>query len=479
MFTISQKTKQPQEIAGDAGVASAFFWRLFAFLIISVAIPNSPLIAVSDSLDLFRPIINFDYIVAALIIITGYRLIGYSLLLLFMFSDIFNLLIQAYPIINQATDLFALTPFLIYASWKFIAIIISVIFVVIFVVMVMMFGSRYTELKSGLIVLNVALAFYAYNVYVQPISSKANKSQFNHNTPILSQLGNYLNHEASLNTDSEVYDNPLEEVDYTGALSAWSHTPIAEFPERSLLIINESWGANTNPLVNQSVLKPILDRRSQLINLRYGHAKVSGLTSTVSAELRELCSLDTKTVNLEDVTKGFESCLPNRLRTAHYETYAMHGAPARMYYRMHWYPRAGFEKETFFETKQWPRKCHSFPGACDLDMESEIIDYFSSPGKRFMYWLTLNTHAFYNLSDLHKDVFECKQASIPEETETCRNLKLQAQFFYGLSELIDNKTMSGVKVRVIGDHMPPITNITERGKYFRENEVGWIEFTIP
>ena len=39
--------------------------------------------------------------------------------------------------------------------------------------------------------------------------------------------------------------------------------------------------------------------------------------------------------------------------------------------------------------------------------------------------------------------------------------------------------MAGVRVVVVGDHEPPITNKDEKLLYFREGKVPWISFKVP
>ena len=171
--------------------------------------------------------------------------------------------------------------------------------------------------------------------------------------------------------------------------------------------------------------------------------------------------------------------MPNRLKNSGYSTLSLHGASREMYDRMYWYPRAGFEKEIFFESKPWPVKCVSFPGVCDLDLRDEVVNFFDSSGKRLMYWMTLNTHAFDDLEDLRKDVLDCETLRVQPSSATCRYLKLHEQFFYGLAEMTTDPRMAGVTVRVIGDHPPAIRNADEKRKYFKEGVIGWLEFTIP
>ncbi len=362
------------------------------------------------------------------------------------------------------------------ASWTYIGALALVIIYTLVVVLLFIFLGRRGDLKSGLVVLNITLAFYLYHVYFESETQYSFKKNAREGTYVSSQVVNYFKYRSKF--AYKHYDGtPLKKVNYIGETGAWYQQVQDSLSERSLLVVNEAWGVNLNPKVNAALLKPLLDRRDELVNLRYGEASFNGYT--IAAELRELCSLWPNTHKLKSVETGFEDCLPNRLRTAGYSTMALHGAKGEMYDRINWYPRAGFEQQTFFESKQWPARCVSFPGACDLDLRDEVVNFFQLPGKRFMYWLTLNTHAFYDLADLRKDVMDCEAVDVAADSSTCRYLKLQAQFFYGLAEMASDPGMAGVTVRVIGDHPPALRKASEKSKYFKENAIGWVEFSIP
>ena len=58
----------------------------------------------------------------------------------------------------------------------------------------------------------------------------------------------------------------------------------------------------------------------------------------------------------------------------------------------------------------------------------------------------------------------------------CHNLKLQNQFFYNLSQLVKNPELKGTYVVIVGDHAPPIYDMSR--KDFEENKVESIGFYI-
>ncbi len=449
-------------------------WRYSFFLIIAVAIPNAPFIATASYFELFRPLVNFDYILATLLVVAGYRLFGLCVLLASLSFDIFSVVPQVFPAIGSPSDLLELLPFAFLAPRSYLLAIASTLFFCALLVIVLLASGRRADPKAGLIVLNLSLFIYLYYLVYDSSQAPNLRKGVREGSFIASQVANYFDYRETFWIKATDRSRDLRNVSYTGQLASWQRKVEEEFPQRSLLIINESWGANIDPRINQALLRPIINSQVALHDIQYGDVEFIG--ATVQAELRELCAQR----ELEEAyNDNFKQCIPNRLRQAGYATYAMHGADGSMYRRANWYPLIGFDKQTFFESRPWPNRCNSFPGACDLDMREEITDYFSLPGKRFMYWMTLNTHSWYDSRDIRKDVFDCAEMHVKEDTSTCRYLKLQAQFFYGLAEIIDDPRMAGVTIRIIGDHPPPIAVASERFKYFKEGSIGWLQFTIP
>lgn len=180
---------------------------------------------------------------------------------------------------------------------------------------------------------------------------------------------------------------------------------------------------------------------------------------------------------MKDQQKGFENCLPNLLKSKGYYTVAMHGATGSMYDRKYWYPKAGFDNLIFREAL--PRlhsRCFSFPGFCDRDLQSQIPHIFSKHNKTFFYWLSLNTHVNYDLRDLENDDFDCVKYKLNSKMSSCRNLKLQKQFFNSLAKLVQEPALKGTYVMIVGDHAPPIYD--ESRNVFNEGEVSSLGFYV-
>ena len=80
------------------------------------------------------------------------------------------------------------------------------------------------------------------------------------------------------------------------------------------------------------------------------------------------------------------------------------------------------------------------------------------------------------MRDINTDLFECKNYKVKDGSASCRNLKLQKQFFFNLSSILDNEEFKGAKVIIVGDHEPPI--ISTEKSYFLEKKIPVITFEI-
>ncbi|GGY76171.1 hypothetical protein GCM10007071_24470 [Marinobacter zhanjiangensis] len=274
----------------------------------------------------------------------------------------------------------------------------------------------------------------------------------------------------SLSVDGNLFGD----VALNGATGAWFGDD-SDTDEKILLIVNESWGVS-NQTIQSAVMSPLLDATTVLSDWQQGSLSFNGIT--IEAEIRELCRSDLLHFNFEGHEEELAGCIPNQLRKRGYKTLAFHGAAGLMYDRARWYPQIGFEKQTFFESYSWPSRCYSFPGACDVEMADHVADSYSAEGKVFGYWLTLNTHHLYDLRDLSLEVLQCESIDVRAGTETCRNLKLQHQFFIKLSEIVTLPHMSGVRVVVVSDHEPRISNQAQMDEYFEKGRVPWVSFKI-
>lgn len=435
-----------------------------------ILLPNIIFIAAAQWLSVGRPYFNVDYAFALLLVAFGWRFFGGLALFTFIFIDVLSIVSQIFPL-PRLQDVFYLLGVAHLASKSFAMLIaLSFVLMVISVFVSVCFTLRVKKLYS-LIVFNMLVLIYA--VHVSTYQGGIGRfDRVSESVLVSSQLKDFSDRRDTpflwkFNDEAE----PLVAAPYKGATEHWFSSGVEN---KVLLIVNESWGKP----VNQDIQRKLLEPLSGLVLEDWEQGEIEFSGATVGAELRELCQLEQINLNLSNVLSGFENCLPNKLKAQGYTTAAMHGAVSLMYDRKDWYPRAGLDKRIFFETKVWPRRCYSFPGACDLDLMQEIPEFFSVSGKRFFYWLTLNSHSLYDKRDIVRDVFSCADFKLDPATESCRNLKLQAQFFDGLAELLKKSEMKGVRVMIVGDHTPIVFNQLEKSTNFVLGVVPWISFKV-
>jgi len=434
-----------------------------------VLVINLGFFGIAYTVGVQRPWVNLDYAVALVFCAFGLQVLAAVLALVFLLADTLVLVGQIFPF-PRISDLLYLLKFSALASTLHQVLIFGVVALVAAKLAgLLVVGRRVTPL-SALIVLNSLVVTTYFLAQLRGDEGFATKYWRIQTPAVASQVSSLFQMRNSRFLDFYGHDSDALEPGPAGASASWDVRTDSQIHDRLLLLLVESWGVPLNHDIENALLAPL--REIPATAFETGHTNFDGFT--IDGELRELCRLKALHFNLREVKKGFENCLPKRLKAAGYKTAAMHGATSMMYDRRHWYPRAGFDEMTFFEDKVWPRRCYSFPGACDLDMLPELENFFSQPGKRFMYWLTLNTHAPYDVRDLRADRFDCVAYGIGEDTESCRLLKLQADFFAGVAQQLRSDAMKGVDVIIVGDHAPKLMNIEEKRENFAIDSVPWV-----
>lgn len=442
--------------------------------VLAFVLPNLAFCAASAWLGIGRAWLNVDYALALVLFAFGLHWLGALAALAFLLVDVLTLAGQVLPFVRLG-DLLYLLRFAASASALHLALLIGLALVVLAKLGLLAGLGRRLSRLTALLLFNCAILAYA--VHANSDETGAHERFYRTAGGALagSQTVSFLEGRADSFLDLFRAEGEALKPAPPGATAPWFDVLEQGNPsERLLLIVNESWGEPINPAVQHALLQPLHAVAAD--GLRGGSLAYTGFT--LGGELRELCRLRPEHYNLADVETGFEACLPQRLRALGYATAALHGAPSMMYDRRHWYPRAGFERTTFFEDEIWPRRCHSFPGSCDQDLLPKVEAFFAEPGRRFYYWLTLNSHPPYDPRDIHLDAFDCMAFGIAAGSESCRNLKLQAQFFHGLAQLLASPAMDGVEVIVVGDHSPIIMPMDEKASNYIDNRVPWVSFRV-
>lgn len=438
--------------------------------IIAVLLLNTLFFCISWGLGLNRIWLNVDYVVCCMFLAYGFKRIGIACLAFAMFADALLLLVQVFPFF-RLDEIIYIIKFIFISSvyYQIYFFVLSVVFILAIVLYSRINLDKNTIRYAFLV---FTLCFVCATFYSQ-FSLKAN-TWFN------SQLVNFIERQffgfnQSLYADSKnLINEPLSPT--TRALYRQLSNP-EKIPDKILFIVAESLGAPKQENILKDLLQPLLHLQNQTIS-PLEIQKPTYLMPTIHGELRELCHAVPQNLNLRDLKQGFEQCLPNKLKLLGYKTSAYHGALGLMYDRKDWYPRAGFEKTFFYESKPWQSRCYSFPGICDTEISYAIAEQFKSNDKQFVYWLTLNSHAPYDFRDIKYNLLECEKYSIDANSMSCRNLKLQAQFFYVLSKMIQQPQFSNTQVIIVGDHSPIIFDQTEKANVFDGNKVLMLKFNV-
>ncbi len=436
-----------------------------------IFISNIVMYMVSVWTNTERLILNVDYFFSLIFLFFRLKLLFIISFIVVFFFDFIIIFSQIFPFV-YLSDLVYLLKFSFVSSsvYKLYGISIMLLLCLQLIFIVRLFKRE--SAKVVLIIFNICILFYAFHVNFSERQDgkfwKPEKNQI-----IASQLINYLDYRnkgflQTYNMQGDAFQNSK----IKGATQELFITPYVS--DKVLVIINESWGVPINGEIQQDVLAPLLNSY-KISDVKQGILEFEGFT--IGGELRELCQKAVSHFNLKNQKNGFESCLPHVYQKAGYKTISVHGALGLMYDRKYWYPRAGFEKMLFRDQGlNLPDSyCYSFPGNCDWDIEKEVEQQFKENKKVFLYWLTLNTHATYDKRDLNIDIFNCKKYKIQNDNESCRNLKLQTQYFYTLSNLVKSPYLKGTKVIVVGDHQPPIMSGENK---FKKNKIPYFEFKV-
>jgi phosphoglycerol transferase MdoB-like AlkP superfamily enzyme len=447
-------------------VATAFY----------IFLPNLLYWVVTAKFGIDRPLFNLDYLFSGLLFTLGWRKISTILLGIFLIIDLLVLVGLLYPFV-RLQDVSYLLSFLPYAGFAWQAAAAGLVLTLALLIGVShRYGHKVNRLAM-LILFNLGIAAHATHVY----SGQVNTDLYYRmkNRLVNSQTLFFANTRATNFLEAfNTQGNPLTQIGFKDDTAAWLQSPPEKLNAKLLLIIAESWGVMKDERIQETLLAPLLAKQAHFDWIKYGQRQ--GATATVAAELQELCGLGTHHYNLKPVTEGFEDCLPAQLKQRGYSTAAIHGSVGVMYDRIHWYPRAGFDEIHFNETDSWETRCYSFPGVCDREIMDKYISHaFDNDEKRFVYWLTLNTHALYDQRDLQKhSFFDCTKYQLVEGSEVCRMNKLHAQFFHQLAETLTQPSMRGVEVIIVGDHPPRILDQDEKQRSVKEGMVSRVHLKV-
>lgn len=443
--------------------------------LIIVILPNFVFYTFSLVTGLERVAINIDYFLPLLLLSINKKKLYYTSFISITFIDFLLIFGQIFPII-RISDLLYLLKFSflssdIYKLYGSLFILISII-IMFTIKKIHKIEYKYNLLIIFNMIIIIHLVISSID-YFKNTPGKFWKPKSGFSSFLFLDYLTYYNTSfmSIYHMKGEAF-TPNKRVGATSYI--WKDRDVEKY-SKILVIVNESWGVPRNTEIQKNVLSPIL-QNTAIENTIQSTIDFTGFT--IAGELRELCQKAPIHFNLKNQKTGFENCLPHYYKNLGYKTVAVHGALSFMYDRRYWYPRVGFEEILFRDTglNLTDSFCYSFPGNCDKDIINVISNKFKENESLFLYWLTLNTHSNYDLRDLDIDLFDCTEYKIEDNSASCRNIKLQRQFFFNVSNMLNNEEFKGTKVIIVGDHEPPI--ISTEKSIFAENKVPVIAFNI-
>ena len=262
----------------------------------------------------------------------------------------------------------------------------------------------------------------------------------------------------------------------SGALFAKS----APVPRDIVLILVESQGLLRNADDMRRNLAPLL---TKAIRSRYAveTGGVRFLGGTMFGELRALCRIyapDTTPLRLPNLDR----CLPNLLRARGYDTVSYHGYWRWFYERQSWYPVIGFERSHFAEDlladAPPAANCGSmFKGVCDLWIADKVEAELATPGRarKFIYWLTLNSHLPVEAAIAAGSRFDCAGTeTLKGGGEPCNLARIHYQLYERIARIALDPRIPPTRFIIVGDHSPPFPALEDRNLY-DQKEVPYVE----
>ena len=273
------------------------------------------------------------------------------------------------------------------------------------------------------------------------------------------------------------FESALQQADLTS-------DRIIENDRNVLLVLVEGMGAYADPgerALLEDKLRAAAGHRFKLkhgVNAHYG--------STTGAMSRELCGRwGTFTDYLED--KKYD-CLPARLVEGGFSTISYDGFNGELLSLREWYPHIGIQTSNFRDDleRMFPddtaRHCGSvLQGLCDEDVGRLVHRELAGAGERrkFVYWLTLDSHLPY--VPVKNGPLACgtSAASIADRIP-CDLTEIWMGVFDTVASIAADPNMPPLDIMVVGDHNTPMWS-RSAVRHFRPGLIDWykLEYIAP
>lgn len=269
---------------------------------------------------------------------------------------------------------------------------------------------------------------------------------------------------------------PAQSFESALSINGIDPAAVADGGRNVLFVMVEGFGALSNPAhaaILSQRLQPALD--TGRYKLSSGLSNFEG--STTGAESRELCGQwGDHTDYLDQIAYD---CFPAAMADLGYRTISYHGFSQGMFERGTWYPRIGFQETHFLEglaaaDDRFGRRCGSvFSGLCDTDVADAVRDrLLKQPTERkFLYWLTLNSHIPY-VRKQDGDLKCGSEAAAIANTQVCELTELWADVFDSVATIAKDPTLPPTDIFIVGDHPTPLWSRAAAG-HFTPHKIQW------
>ena len=148
-----------------------------------------------------------------------------------------------------------------------------------------------------------------------------------------------------------------------------------------------------------------------------------------------------------------DSILPKKYRNAGFETWFVHGYDKYFFKRVKRYPMYGFDSLLFKTdfSKRGLQECqYGYPGICDASLENWLEQKLEEPGKKFIYWTTLDAHYPYDTQILEKKSHLCKDFNLSKLA--CVFWTHEEGTLQSIAKLV--RKFPNIRFIIRGDHRP-------------------------
>ena len=457
-------------------------------LAIYLVLPNLAFFLVGKFIFLLRPLVNADYLVAWIAsryMSRGATVALYCVLLVLDFvlsgSSIYNF--STADVILNAHYLAYLNPYIVYPA---------VAGLLLFLAAVIIFNSKTSETatrQSGRIQVALILATTAFFSMSIAHSMPTSKNRFERiSKPMIvdSRVAEIAEWGVDTMLGDENHGYRYTEVASTTRV-LWRDLSLSGStapPYNVVLILVESEGLLENADDLHRIFEPLINSS---VKARYaissGTVPFEG--ATLSGELRALCRIRAWEANVLDA-KTLPPCLPKLLREHGYETMSFHGNTGKFFDRPPWYSALGFQHSYFAEelvsmVAEPLVSCGNlFKGVCDLGIVDVIRRELKTPipKKKFIYWLTYNSHLPVDSELARQSSFDCgHDRDLGAHPDPCNLARIHYQLHQSIARLAMDADLPPTRFIVVGDHMPPFATLAER-KLYNERHVPFVDL-IP